>query len=1101
MKKYLIFLLSILFFLFPPPAFAENKCGVNIGPNYSQVSQVASMTGQGGWVVALGTPGNCNDFESLFGKGLNVVIRAYNGGRRFTNEEALGWVATLGKLDTKGQVVYFMPWNEPNHDNEGGGSTAGNYVYQYSQTLKTALSEAGLLGTKVILLSPMVDKLNPSFINGSFFNNPGGLAGFYQLFQGSSINEYDQFNPGPCTADAPQNNCRYEELNIPSPFYALETGVVADGCSPPCYKDEQIRQMLDKSWQIWSKDPNFKMFAIFSYDPHRSGWDIFSAPQTKQFYNQNCQAGSVKAGRFDQNKFNQWLSQHQNQLVQCDSTCGYAPSLSYCTGTAFASPEGESSPPPRSGTDSRPFSCNSCNTTDKLTSSCATSFTVNDQIKYQKKEGTYCSLQDSGWWVEKGWGGTIGIDPSGTTIPFVGKKGQESEQKYLADYFEGTDKYYYFYQDPIQRLSHAGVWRKLAPQQTQDKLKREMVQRACGTPDQGVHNYQVISEKGETALLSEIRMHQPPLETETDYQKKYDDWEKSDGGKWARLWAAVPMFSHEDTPGQIVPYVSTKIKDQVTYLPASQVENVPHLARLYEATKAISELLYPNKEESAQSLNSKTTMLAAAEKYQPEEKVLATNTTYDCSHPFGIAIENVSYNGSQIYYGIRLTPNPGDGPQCHLYINGNYTGGCINQPSNYYQAGASSGTVNPINAPGDGTYSITASAQLDRHVPCGFTQVISTSCQVTISGGVISSTTCGPAQPPKPSCGLPNASSIDACNKEAIRDTNPNDSLCCNPIKIDLKAIDQVKNTQYTPCINIRSCGCEYVDLNHNGINEENERFCCLDCGHNEHNESVCVKQPSSGCDDWVSADVSRQVGISLSHPYLSEIWDYTGKDKTGIFNIFRPDVSGQFKELAAASDIQYSYSPGTVTPSTGSFYFPFLGGIQRAKEWVVRTLLPEANSTSQLPNYTSPVPPSSGNLDYSIDITNTKQTISADNKEKVIAMVMKSWPNSQIEKKWDLVYDQAISHGFNPAFVIALWIEESGASGVNAWDLGCSSGEQNNLDKQLDCLFNDLPWFTKNTTFEEFMCNYSDGHYPCDFSNNPNFPGNLKYWYYELTR
>lgn len=120
-------LITLIFlFLSTTTVLAENKCGVNIGPNYSQVDQVVSMTKQGGWVVALGTPGNCDGFEGLFGKGVNVVIRAYNGGRTFTNEEALGWVATLGNLDTKGQVVYFMPWNEPNHDNEGGGSTAGN---------------------------------------------------------------------------------------------------------------------------------------------------------------------------------------------------------------------------------------------------------------------------------------------------------------------------------------------------------------------------------------------------------------------------------------------------------------------------------------------------------------------------------------------------------------------------------------------------------------------------------------------------------------------------------------------------------------------------------------------------------------------------------------------------------------------------------------------------------------------------------------------------------------------------------------------------------------------------------------------------------------
>jgi len=938
-------LITLIFlFLSTTTVLAENKCGVNIGPNYSQVDQVVSMTKQGGWVVALGTPGNCDGFEGLFGKGVNVVIRAYNGGRTFTNEEALGWVATLGNLDTKGQVVYFMPWNEPNHDNEGGGSTAGNYVYQYSDTLRKALDKAGLLNTKVILLSPMVDKLNPSFTSpdnpeGSFFNNPGGKSGFYGLFQGSSINEYDQFNPRACTADAPGNNCRYDELGISSPFYALEAGVVAGGCSPPCYKDNELRQMLDASWGKWSGDGNFKMFAIFSYDPHRSGWDIFSASETTSFYQNTCTAGNINYdsyGADDAKKFDDWFSAHQDKLVQCDETCGYAPSLSYCAGTAFTAPdEGTGVPAARSGTDSRPFACESCNTTNKLIGSCATSFTVNDQISYKKKDGNYCGEggeTNPGWWVEKDWGGTIGIDPSSTTIPFVGKKGAESEQKYLADYFEGTDKYYYFYQDPIQRLSHSGVWRKLAPKQTQDKLKREMVvrYRSCNAADLGTHDYQIISENGDTAFLSEIYDHQPPLETETNYEEKYDIWANSNGGKWARLWTAVPMFSHEDTPGQIVAYVGTKIKDK--YTPASQVEKVPHVARLYEATKAVMDILQPSKEESAQSLNSKTTVLAAAEKYQPEEKTLLAESSDEwqfCgptgNNCFNASIRSICCSAGS---GTLVVDANGYG-HLTVTVNGAMVGFNALGQGLTYHFGCSAN-------PGE-TFSVSAAAT--NYDVSGYS--VTGGCSTTLDENAYACCAGGEAPVIPPSCGLPGANPIDACKKDALRDTNPNDTLCCSLMKINLSAVDDVINTEYTPCINIRSCGCEYVDLNRNRTNEESERFCCRKCGLNEHLEEVCVEQPSSACEDVVTVPVSRQVGITLSHPYLSEIWEYTAQDKTGVFNIFRPETSDKFKELDAASSIQYSYSHGTVDPATGSFYFPYLGGIQKAKEWVVRTLLP----------------------------------------------------------------------------------------------------------------------------------------------------------------
>jgi len=324
MKKLFFYLLiGINYLLLASPIFA-NKCGVNIGPNYSQVNQVKNLTKEGGWIVALGSPGNCSDFELLFGKGLNVIIRAYNGGRKFTNPQALGWVATLGKLDSKGQKIYFMPWNEPNHPEECGGIPCSpEEVKNYIRYLKSQLEDAGLLNTKVVLLSPSIDKLNPTFDT---------FRTVYSLGLPSSINAYDQFVSGPCSAIPSQNNCLYDQIGIPAPYYAVEAGV-AGTCAPwPCYRDSELFQMLTRSWQKWKNDSNFKMFAIFSYDPHRPGsWNIFSAPKTTAFYQNNCFSGSLVYGSFDQQKFNNWFSSVQNQLVNCDG-CGYAPDKSFCAG-------------------------------------------------------------------------------------------------------------------------------------------------------------------------------------------------------------------------------------------------------------------------------------------------------------------------------------------------------------------------------------------------------------------------------------------------------------------------------------------------------------------------------------------------------------------------------------------------------------------------------------------------------------------------------------------------------------------------------------------------------------------------------------------------
>ncbi|MGI6278369.1 MAG: hypothetical protein ACOYJ8_00945 [Patescibacteria group bacterium] len=314
--------LSLLALAGPSLALAQNKCGVNVGPNYGQVNQVKELTGQGGWIVALGTPGDCAGLESLFGKGLNVVIRAYNGGKAFDQNHALAWVATLGSLDSQGQKIYFMPWNEPNHNGECGGRPCSpSEISTYLQFLKNKLSEAGLLGNKVELLSPMIDKLHPRFEE---------FKGIYSLTNASSINEYDQFSSGPCSAGDPrQNNCQYDQIGIPAPYYAVEAGVTGTCSGYPCYKDNEIAQMLNTSWPKWQNDGNFKMLAVFSYDPHRPGnWDIFSSSQTKNFYQNNCFSGEVAGTSFNQNMFEDWLN--RQNLVKCNNGCGWATSQEYC---------------------------------------------------------------------------------------------------------------------------------------------------------------------------------------------------------------------------------------------------------------------------------------------------------------------------------------------------------------------------------------------------------------------------------------------------------------------------------------------------------------------------------------------------------------------------------------------------------------------------------------------------------------------------------------------------------------------------------------------------------------------------------------------------
>jgi len=140
-----------------------------------------------------------------------------------------------------------------------------------------------------------------------------------------------------------------------------------------------------------------------------------------------------------------------------------------------------------------------------------------------------------------------------------------------------------------------------------------------------------------------------------------------------------------------------------------------------------------------------------------------------------------------------------------------------------------------------------------------------------------------------------------------LAEKEKSDTLCCESIDISLTAYEEFDNPYYP-----------------------------------------CQEATTSACSGTEDEDVSRDIGLNLKHPYLDEIWSYTTNANGGFFNIFRPYQIAPFEDIPAADvtnkqdpDItSYSASPGETSPKEGLFYFPHLGGIQKAKEWVVNEAL-----------------------------------------------------------------------------------------------------------------------------------------------------------------
>lgn len=160
-------------------------------------------------------------------------------------------------------------------------------------------------------------------------------------------------------------------------------------------------------------------------------------------------------------------------------------------------------------------------------------------------------------------------------------------------------------------------------------------------------------------------------------------------------------------------------------------------------------------------------------------------------------------------------------------------------------------------------------------------------------------------------------------------------------------------------------------------------------------------------------------------------------------------------------------------------------------------------------PGQQQPPPGTQIGLDYTLPLRDPS-ILPLDIKSQVLA----NFSGAKLEYWDDPIIRRSIEAGWNPALVIALWIEETGASHttlianggseipvsgkVSKGHLGCAPSEDQTIDESLDCLFKNFDRFS-NDQFPQFMAAYSGGPASNPFANNPNFPKNLKDWYVRL--
>lgn len=217
-----------------------------------------------------------------------------------------------------------------------------------------------------------------------------------------------------------------------------------------------------------------------------------------------------------------------------------------------------------------------------------------------------------------------------------------------------------------------------------------------------------------------------------------------------------------------------------------------------------------------------------------------------------------------------------------------------------------------------------------------------------------------------------------------------------------------------------------------------------------------------------------------------------------GFLNFFKPEQVEFTKEGNQEEMVPYEVAGQN---QEQGIIFAGMSSFQSGKLDLENSIYPEGMSGSLAINPVSQNP-ISGKLDFVIPYMDTSVKISDAKKAEIIKAVKLWKADSRIEADWDTVYNKAVGAGINPAFVIAIWIEESAASSriVNAASaFGCFTDGDTSLQMSFDDSLECFVHFTtqeNHNTFEELIKYFCGPKAVPICSNNPNFLFNFRTWY-----
>ena len=573
--------------------------------------------------------------------------------------------------------------------------------------------------------------------------------------------------------------------------------------------------------------------------------------------------------------------------------------------------------------DPRPAICNLCDKEAPLTPSCATSFEVFDEIGYLRKESEI---------IKKDWGGNVTVDPTQIKIPFVGKRNMEpegfwekiwpldtpdenvkkffqfweisnaSESKYLADYLEGTNEYYRNYGDQTTITNYQGVLRKLTPFEYQNQLKRKLVARVGNEEEDQIHNYKI-------KYIGRVCWDFP-------------------------VWLTVVDFAIEKI-GQLV--IDNSINKVLTFFSnLFNTENPPRLE--FNPPEFNHYCLYASMEEGAiQWIIAKGSELTIKSPIIGEIYEGLADLSEKIPGLIHVHLGKAA-EGNLKDLASHLPPEAGTEEYQKRFLEWKKADDGywyrLWQAAPMLSREDTQGEIDPYLAQGedntDDTFVIEneeeAKIEAVPHLARLYegSQIIN---QILTPKGIETEMF---ASEPNAQTIPPNACFIE--NYFLADDSG--DGLCCGEITGKLTAWEEFENPYYQ--------GCQEA------LNKVNSLQAIIRTLTEEELSALTdALKTLAECNATEKKEVSRAFGVNLEHPYLDEIWSYsTYANSAGFFNVFRPYEKDQFEDINAADVVSYLYNPkwldsnGGISPPEGYFFFPHLGGVQKAKEWIVNQAL-----------------------------------------------------------------------------------------------------------------------------------------------------------------